>query len=121
MLKPIYITLFILLFSLSACDVGDSMREASKSNPKTQARVIAADNECLSCHAVGVTVVGPAWKLVAKKYKNNPNAKSFLINKIKHGGKGNWNDMTGGQTMPGFKDRMSEEDITLVVDYILAL
>ena len=116
----------VLVFSLlsmliSACDVGDSMREASKNNPVTNARVIAADNECLSCHAVGVTVVGPAWKLVAKKYKDQPGAKEFLIEKIKSGGKGNWNTVTGNQSMPGYQDRLTEQEIVVLVDYILSL
>jgi len=114
------IVLFIL-FLLTACDVGDSMREASKNNPTSHARVIAADSGCMGCHAVSVTVVGPAWKLVAKKYKDDPGAKAFLIHKIKKGGKGNWNEMTGGKIMPAHEDRMSDEDISKLVDYILAL
>lgn len=112
---------FILLLFLTSCDVGDSMREASKNNPTSHARVIAADNGCMGCHAVSVTVVGPAWKLVAKKYKNEPNAREFLIQKIKKGGKGNWIEMTGGKVMPAHEDRMSDEDISKVVDYILKL
>jgi len=112
----------IIIISLaSACDVGDSMREASKKNPTSHARVIAADSGCMGCHAVSVTVVGPAWKLVAKKYKNEPGAKAFLIEKIKKGGKGNWDQMTGGKIMPAHEDRMSDEDISKLVDYILAL
>jgi len=111
---------FIICFT-SACDVGNSMREASKNNPTSHARVIAADSGCMGCHAVSVTVVGPAWKLVAKKYKNEPGAKEFLIQKIKKGGKGNWNEMNGGKIMPAHEDRMSDEDISKLVDYILAL
>jgi len=116
-----YLLICIVIISINACDVGDSMREASKNNPITNARVLAADNECLSCHAVGVTVVGPAWKLVAKKYKDKPGAKAFLIEKIKIGGKGNWNKETGNQSMPGYKDRLTEQEIEVLVDYILAL
>ena len=111
----------ILLTVISACDVSNSMREASKKNPKAYARVLAADNGCLSCHSVSVTVVGPGWKLVSRKYKNQPGAKAFLINKIKKGGKGNWDQLTGGLSMPAHEDRMSDEEIGLVVDYILAL
>lgn len=115
------IPVLLVTLIITACDMGSSMREASKNNPLANARVLAADNECLSCHSVGVTVVGPAWKLVAKKYKDQPGAKAFLIDKIKSGGKGNWNEMTGNQTMPGFKDRLSDEEVGVLVDYILAL
>lgn len=119
-MKILYIIIPLILI-LSACDVGDSMRQASKNNPVANARMLAADNECLSCHAVGVTVVGPAWKLVAKRYKNQPEAKQFLIDKIKTGGKGSWTDMTGGKKMPAFKDRLSDNEIEVLVDYILSL
>ena len=113
--------LLVLALLITACDTGDAMRESSKNNPTIHARVIAADNGCMGCHAVGVTVIGPAWKLVAKHYKNEPDSKALLINSIKKGGKGNWNNITGGQSMPAHEDRMSDEDIAIVVDYILAL
>lgn len=110
-----------MTISLMSCDVGDSMREASKQNPKSHARMLAADNGCLSCHAVGITVVGPAWKMVAKHYKNQAGAKEFLIMKIKKGGKGNWDKVTGGKSMPAHEGRLSDEDIARLVDYILSL
>ncbi len=116
--------LTIILFisvALLACDSGDAMREAAKKNPMSHARMLAADNECMGCHAVGVTVVGPAWKLVARKYKDDATAHAYLVNKIKKGGKGNWDSMTAGRSMPGYEDRLSDEEIGLLVDYILAL
>lgn len=111
----------LLAIVLMSCDVGDSMREAAKSNPVSNARVIAADNGCMGCHAVGITVVGPSWKLVAKKYKNDTQAKNYLIQKIKQGGKGVWNETTGGKSMPAYNGRMTDEEITVLVDYILTL
>lgn len=119
MQKIIFIS-FLSLF-ITACDVGDSMREAAKNNPTANARVIAADNGCMGCHAVSVTVVGPGWKLVSRKYKNTPNAHEYLIQKIKRGGDGVWNEMTGGKSMPAYEGRMSDEHIEKLVDYILAL
>ena len=119
MLKTLYFSLITIF--LFACDTGDAMREKASKNPKMNARVLAADNGCMGCHAVAITVVGPAWQLVAKKYKDQPAAKEFLIQKIKKGGKGNWDKMTGGKTMPAHEDRMSDEDISKLVDYILAL
>jgi len=116
--------LIIILFitvAIFACDSGDAMREAAKKNPVSHARMLAADNECMSCHAVGITVVGPAWTLVAKKYKDDASGHAYLVNKIKTGGKGNWNSMTASKSMPGYEDRLSDEEIGLLVDYILAL
>lgn len=121
--RTIIVRLIILISVLliSSCGVGDSMREVSKNDPVKYARVVAADNGCLGCHSVNVTVVGPAWKMVAKRYQNQPQARAQLIAKIKKGGKGNWNDITNHQTMPGYKDSIPEEDIEALVDYILSL
>lgn len=119
-MKTLTIT-FVLFISLAGCNASDSMKEKSKNGPAPNAKILAVDSGCMQCHAVGVTVVGPAWQLVAKKYKNDPQAKPFLLNKIKKGGNGSWNEMTGGKSMPAHEDRLSDEEITILVDYILAL
>jgi len=107
--------------TLSACDINQDMRALSSNKEGSDARVIAASNGCMGCHAVSNKIIGPAWKKVAKYYKNIPDAKSLLITKIKTGGKGNWNNETGGETMPGYEGKMSEEEISEIVDYILSL
>lgn len=52
--------------------------------------ILAKQNACLGCHAVNKKIVGPSFQAVAEKYKNDPNAQSFLINKISKGGSGSW-------------------------------
>jgi cytochrome c len=47
-------------------------------------------NDCASCHAVDVRVVGPAYLDVAKKYRGQANAVQKLSKKIKEGGYGDW-------------------------------
>jgi cytochrome c len=47
-------------------------------------------NDCTSCHAVDVRVVGPAYRDVAKKYRGQANAVQKLSQKIKQGGYGDW-------------------------------
>jgi len=107
--------------SIAACDMHPDMHTLSSNKEGSAARVIAANNGCMGCHAVATTIVGPAWKRVSQRYKNTENAKDLLIAKIKSGSKGNWNAETKGQTMPGFEGRMTDEEISIVVDYILAL
>lgn len=82
---------------------------------------LARASGCLACHSVDKKVVGPAWKEVAARYKNDPQAKARLINKVKTGGKGNWTDVTGGAPMPPYSPRISDSDITLLVEFVLAL
>ena len=47
-------------------------------------------NDCSSCHAVDLRVVGPAYRDVAKKYRGQPNALQKVSQRIKQGGFGDW-------------------------------
>ena len=40
---------------------------------------------CLNCHEMDKKKVGPAYKDVAAKHKDNKNAEAFLLDKIKEG------------------------------------
>ncbi|MBI3774063.1 MAG: c-type cytochrome [Gammaproteobacteria bacterium] len=82
---------------------------------------LARMSGCLACHSIDRKVVGPAWKDVAARYKNHADAKPQLINKVKTGGKGNWADVTGGAPMPPYSPRVSDTDITTLVEFVLAL
>jgi cytochrome c len=76
--------------------------------------------DCKACHAIDHKVVGPAWHDVAMKYKGDPKAKDMLKTKVKNGGAGNWNAVTGGAPMtphPGLTD----EQLDKVVEYVLSL
>lgn len=50
----------------------------------------AKKNNCTACHAIDKKVVGPAWMDIAKKYKGDPKAESYLLTKISKGGSGVW-------------------------------
>lgn len=98
--------------------------QATTSAPVTTASAgldLARKSGCLACHSVDKKVVGPAWKEVAARYKNDAQAKARLISKVKTGGKGNWTDVTGGAPMPPYSPRISDSDITLLVEFVLAL
>ena len=82
--------------------------------------MIAADYGCLSCHTIDNSVVGPVWRLVAKSYQGDANIRGTLINSIKHGSQGRWN-VAKGEKMPAFVDRMSNDEIGVMADYIISL
>jgi len=46
---------------------------------------VAKAKGCLNCHAVDTKKVGPAYKDVAAKYKDNKNAEADLTAKLKSG------------------------------------
>jgi len=82
---------------------------------------LARANGCLACHAVDKKVVGPSWLDVAKRYKDQADAREFLFDKVKSGGKGSWTELTGGVPMPPYSPRVTDENIIELVDGILSL
>jgi cytochrome c len=80
---------------------------------------LAKHSGCLACHAVDKKVVGPSWQAVSERYLNDPNAEAFLVEKVKKGGNGSWTEVTGGAPMPPYSPRVSDENIAVLVRYIL--
>ncbi len=76
---------------------------------------------CVACHKIDQKLIGPAWQDVSARYKGDPAAREALIEKVKKGGAGNWTEVTGGIPMPPNSPRVSDADITALVDFILAL
>ena len=76
---------------------------------------LARKSGCLACHAVDDAIVGPAWKPVSLRYKDYPPAKDYLVNKVKKGGKGAWDNVP----MPPYSPRVTDETINALVERIL--
>jgi cytochrome c len=71
---------------------------------------------CKTCHKEDEASIGPSYIEVARKYRRNPDAASYLINKIQKGGGGVW----GETVMPANPD-LKNDDASKVVAYILSL
>lgn len=82
----------------------------------TVAQELMRANGCKSCHNIDVKVVGPAFKDVAVRYKNDKNGLKYLVNKIAKGGNGAWGEIN----MPAFAT-LSEADRTALATYVLSL
>lgn len=92
-----------------------------KKNTKNKAVIeLAKKSGCFACHSVDKKVVGPAWNMVAERYKNVKDIRKQLITKVSKGGKGNWNKLTGGVPMPPYSPRVSDENIARLVDLVLS-
>jgi cytochrome c len=87
-----------------------------KADVATVAKSIMAANGCKACHSVDVKVVGPAFKDVAARYKNDKNGLNYLVNKIKKGGNGVWGDVN----MPSFAT-LSDDERNALATYVLSL
>jgi cytochrome c len=71
---------------------------------------------CTACHSVDKKIVGPAYKDVANKYRNDPKAAAYLEQKVKKGGSGVW----GPVPMPP-NTQVSDADIKTIVNWVLSL
>jgi cytochrome c len=71
-------------------------------------------NNCLACHNVNQTVVGPSFRAVANKYRGQADAADKLARKIRLGGSGVW----GAMPMPAHP-QIADTDAKKLAVYIL--
>ncbi len=79
-------------------------------------QALAQKNACMSCHGVDKKIVGPAFKEIAAKYKNDKGAAARLAETVKKGGKGVW-----GQIPMPPNPHVKDEDVKKIVAWILSL
>lgn len=73
--------------------------------------------DCKTCHKIAGESIGPAFKKVAMRYKNDhPKALKFLSHKIINGGSGNW-----GETAMAAHPGLAKSDAKKIVSWILSL
>ena len=101
-------------FALSA-----NPRASSWTTQDQDPEALATKSGCLECHSVDKKVTGPAFHDVAARYKDDPQARSKLIEKVKKGGKGNWIEVTRGVPMPPHDKVVADTDIARLVDWVL--
>ncbi len=77
---------------------------------------LAQKNACTACHAVDKKLVGPAYKEVANKYRNDKGAQARLEEKVKKGSVGTW-----GQVPMPPNAQVSDADVKTLVTWILGL
>ncbi|HJS03654.1 MAG TPA: c-type cytochrome [Variovorax sp.] len=76
---------------------------------------LATSKNCMSCHAVDRKILGPSFKEVAAKYKDNKGAADMLATKIIKGGSGVW----GAVPMPA-NNQVSEADAKKLAAWVLS-
>jgi cytochrome c len=76
---------------------------------------LAKAKNCMSCHTVDKKLVGPGYKEVAVKYKDDKTAAAKLAVKIKAGGKGAWGEIP----MP--PNNVTEAEAKRLAEWVLSL
>ncbi len=102
-------TRYLVILAASLVFAGNALAESGE--------VLAKNNNCLTCHAVDKKVLGPSFKDVAAKYKNNKGAQAALEKKVRSGGSGAW----GKMPMPATAISVSDGDIKGIVQWVLSL
>jgi cytochrome c len=75
---------------------------------------LAQASGCMTCHALDRKLIGPSYKEVAEKYRNDKQADAKLFQKVKAGGKGAW-----GETPMPPNPHVKDDDIKTLVRWVL--
>ncbi len=83
--------------------------------PAHASEQLAKKHNCLACHSIDKKLVGPSYKDIAEKYRNDKSAEAKLVEKVKKGGSGVWGPvpMAPNQTVP-------EAELKALVKWILS-
>ncbi|HEY3432155.1 MAG TPA: c-type cytochrome [Rhodocyclaceae bacterium] len=85
--------------------------------PAAQAsEALASKAGCMACHAKDKKIVGPAFRDVSAKYKDQKDAETKLMDKVRKGGAGNWGPIPMSANGP---EKISDADLKTVVQWIL--
>jgi cytochrome c551/c552 len=83
---------------------------------KVNFETLLRKNGCIACHSIDRKVVGPAFRDVAAKYRQQSGAEQRLIESTKSGSEGVWGDVP----MPP-NSAVTDNDLHLIVKQILSL
>jgi cytochrome c len=83
--------------------------------PASASEELAKKHACFACHSVDKKLVGPAYKEVAAKYRNDAGAEAKLVDKVKKGSQGTW-----GQVPMPPNSAVPDGDVRALVKWILS-
>ena len=86
--------------------------------PAAASEAIIKKARCIACHAVDKKLVGPAYKDVATKYRDQADAPTKLFTKVRQGGTGVWGEIP---MTPNGADKISDDDLKTAIAWILDL
>jgi cytochrome c551/c552 len=89
----------------------ETMAGSSTEDP---AQKLLTSNACIACHAVDRKLIGPAFREIAQRYKEQGGAQDQLAKKIREGGSGAW----GAIPMPPHL-HLQDADLKLMVSWIM--
>ena len=103
------------LFMALAAAAGVTLAAGTLAADSKTGDALTKSSGCTACHSLDKKLVGPAFKEVAAKYKNDKGAEAALVKKVKAGGKGAWGEVP----MPP-NAHVKDDDIKSMVRWILS-
>lgn len=91
----------------------------SSAGTAANAEAVMKKSDCFTCHAVDKKIIGPAYSWVAYRYKDDKEAITKLVVKVKKGGMGEWNAYTGAAAMTPHA-QFSDDEIKAMVEWVLS-
>ena len=90
----------------------------------SQMQTLAIQRTCFTCHSVDNKIIGPAFRDVAAKYRNDPDAITKVVNQIQKGGGGKWGPIPmlplGATVPPEERIALAEWIMSYRWDFLLA-
>ncbi len=65
----------------------------AKADSKPQTQELLTSNGCMGCHAIDKKMLGPSFKDIAAKYKQELQAQNMLVTSMQKGGVGKWGEI----------------------------
>ncbi len=76
---------------------------------------LAKKHACLACHSIDKKLVGPSYKEIAAKYRDDKTAEAKLVDKVKKGGAGVW-----GPVPMAPNPQVPDADVKALVKWVLS-
>lgn len=88
---------------------------AAEPSAAAQTFAMATAKGCMACHGVANKIVGPGYNEIGARYKDQADAETYLIAKVKNGGQGVW----GPIPMPP-QGHVTDEEAKALVQWIMS-
>jgi cytochrome c len=127
-MKRVLIIFSSALFLISCGNNGDKKESTTTTTDSTKTAEVkdpdaakglelVAKSDCFTCHKLTQASTGPAYALIAEKYKTlDKPAMDSMVKQIKNGGSGRW-----GTIPMTAHPNVSTEDAELMVHYIMSI
>jgi cytochrome c len=96
--------------------IAQGHRSADAKTVFAAGQLLIENNNCKACHSIDKKSVGPSYKDVASRYKNDAKVMEHLTKKIINGGSGVWGDIPMAA-----QPKITTEDAAKIIQYIMSL